>query len=113
MCPPCQDPRVPRLVLQLCLAIVPINLAADLRAQEAPAYQRNRDVAFVNHGGGHGHHGGGYGGFYSPWFTPQYFSGTWYERPYPYHFDYYRMRYGTPPAQQTALDCPCAETPAQ
>ena len=107
--------RVTRWVLQVCWVGVAFSLLADVHAQEAPAYQRSRDVAFVNYVGGHGHHGGGYGygGFYNPWFASQIFAGTWYERPYPHHFDYYRMRYGTPPLQQIAPDCPCAEIPVQ
>ena len=37
-------------------------------------------------------------------------AGSWYARPYPYHFDYYRQRYSAPPQTR---EYPCAETPAQ
>ncbi len=58
-----------------------------------------------NHGGGvyqrrssnwNRWHGGDYGGGWRKgpqWTTPQVNSG-WYQRPYPYHLDYYKMRYG-------------------
>lgn len=35
---------------------------------------------------------------------PPIVAGSWYQRPYPYHFDYYQYRWNTP---QPALDCPC------
>ena len=48
-------------------------------------------------------HGSGWGGngsnrwrgnkWQSQWNTPQ-VSGSWFQRPYPYHLDYYKMRYG-------------------
>lgn len=112
-----------RIVLS-CVVIVALGVFAEVRGEDAvPAiYQRSRDIAFVNgggmwgsHGGGDGHHGGGHsglgqwgGGFYNPGFGTQFYAGTWYQRPYPYHFDYYRMRYGTPSVQQIAPDCPAA-----
>ncbi len=94
-------------------------MSTAVSAVDAPVYQRNREIAFVNgYHGGHGHlGGGGYGGYTvfgipygNPWFAPQVYAGTWYERPYPYHFDYYRMRYSSPPIQEIAPDCPYAET---
>ena len=51
-------------------------------AHRAPVYQR-RAFEWM-HGGGH--HGG-------HWRSPPVSSG-WFQRPYPYHLDYYRMRYG-------------------
>ena len=109
-----------RLILRICfMAIVVSCMSSIIRADDAPVYQRDREIAFVNAGhGGHGHHGGdGFGGYPGfgvpygyPWYGPQFYVGTWYERPYPYHFDYYRMRYSSPPIQQIAPDCPCAET---
>jgi hypothetical protein len=79
-------------------------------------YQRNREIVSVSTGHGHfgGHLGHQYGVPYAyPWFTPQVVAGTWYERPYPYHFDYYRWRYSMPPIQAVApTDCPCADIPA-
>ena len=103
-----------RPLLAICL--IASCLSNIVRAVDAPVYQRDREIAFVNAGhGGHGHHGGGgYGGSFGygmpyayPWFA------TWYERPYPYHFDYYRMRYSSPPIQQIAPECPCAEDVVQ
>lgn len=37
-------------------------------------------------------------GWYYPggWYAPQTYAGSWYQRPYPSHFDYYRWRYQTP-----------------
>jgi hypothetical protein len=71
-------------------------------AQEfmAPAYSRTRMGADDWHARGGGHwHGRGRGGygygynFYQPFYSPV-IAGNWYERPYPYHFDYYRHRWG-------------------
>lgn len=39
------------------------------------------------------------------------FAGNWYERPYPYHFDYYRSRWGVQEPVSAAPDCPCAVLP--
>jgi len=36
------------------------------------------------------------------WPAPIWSRGPWFERPYPYHFDYYRQRYGGAPAPQPA-----------
>jgi hypothetical protein len=38
-----------------------------------------------------GHHGGR---FHSPQFSAPPVSAGWFQRPYPYHLDYYKMRYG-------------------
>jgi hypothetical protein len=114
---------VAHLILRISFVVLVASCVPSIIcAVEAPVYQRDRDIAFVNAGyGGHGHHGGGrYGGSFGygvpygyPWFAPQVFAGTWYERPYPYHFDYYRMRYSSPPIQQIVPDCPCAEEVVQ
>ncbi len=61
-----------------------------------------------------GGYGPGFGGFHDPFFfTPPIVTGSWYQRPYPYHFDYYRYRWGGPPnGYGTASeDCPCATPP--
>jgi hypothetical protein len=68
-----------------------------------------------------GHRGYGYNNFY---YNPYYYSpvvyGYYYQRPYPYHFDYYRYRWGQPPAHDggyspepiaAANDCPGADPP--
>lgn len=50
--------------------------------------------------------GGGWHGGYGPSWSGGYgfgYAGSWYARPYPYHFDYYRHRWGAPPAPE----CPC------
>jgi hypothetical protein len=114
---------VVRPLLRICIAVLVASCVSNIvRAVDAPVYQRDREIAFVNAGhGGHGHHGGGgYGGslgygvpYAYPWIAPQVYAGTWYERPYPYHFDYYRMRYSSPPIQQIAPECPCAEDVVQ
>ena len=84
-------------------------------AQEmmAPTYSRTRGGAGDwQSRGWHGGGGWGWGGGYSfvPPFYPQpIVTGSYYQRPYPYHFDYFRHRWGgeQPPAQ----DCPCAAEP--
>jgi hypothetical protein len=43
-------------------------------------------------GAGPGWNGAGRGGGYG--YSPQQFSGGYIQRPYPYHLDYYKMRYG-------------------
>jgi hypothetical protein len=64
-------------------------------------YQRirtNPTIARTNGAPLGGYWGGGYPGFYNPWFAPQVFSGTWYQRPYPDHLIYNNVRSGMPPA---------------
>ena len=46
--------------------------------------------------------GFGFGGYFG---QQPFIAGSWYARPYPYHFDYYRWRYSTP---QPTTSCPCA-----
>jgi len=74
-------------------------------------YRRQRQShrqSGVRHGRGYGHRYPGYS-----FFQPQ-IVGSWYARPYPYHFDYFRWRYseGNPaPALGPAIpDCPLVET---
>jgi hypothetical protein len=115
-----------------CLLAAALLLAAAVPAcAQGPAgpalYQRERTGAGDWHArGGHnqnwrGGYGGvpgygGYGGFYAPYFAPPVIAGSWYERPYPYHFDYYRNRWGAGPNGSDgsfgvemipAADCPC------
>ena len=106
--------------LALTLAVVaslaacaPAALAQD--AGPMPAYARMRHGADHwnargGHGGGHWGPGYGYGGFYQPPIV----TGSWDARPYPYHFDYYRHRWGgeagAEGAQPAPANCPCAET---
>ena len=63
----------------------------------APTYSRMRTGADDWHarGGGYVHGQGdfGYGyGYYRPYISPV-VAGSWYARPYPYHFDYFRGRW--------------------
>ena len=69
----------------------------------APAYSRTRMGAPTGNaqagGQNWGRYNGGYGnaygyGFYPPYYFSPVIAGTWYARPYPYHFDYYRWRWG-------------------
>jgi hypothetical protein len=93
-------------------------------AAMAPAYSRIRTGADEWHGRGGGYvWSGGYGGygygynFFPPYYPPVY-AGSWYSRPYPYHFDYYRYRWsgnqmgGPDAAAPAARDCPCDAEPA-
>ncbi len=83
-------------------------------ADSSRVYQRHRHgqayrYRYDNHdsAGIHGYHGYHGTRYYSPRV-----SGSWYARPYPYHFDYYRQRYGGGYAAPTEpADCPCAATP--
>src|SRR6188474_1474235 len=111
------------LLTVLVLAAIHATPAAAQNAAMASPYQRLRNGAGDWHArGGHNQHwrggyGGGYGGFYNPYFAPPpIVAGSWYERPYPYHFDYYRQRwggapngyYGDPSVEMIpAAECPC------
>ena len=99
------------LTRSLCLILPCVESAA--QPGGGPAYARNRGGGMH---GGHvgggwrgapiGGHFGGYGFFpYQPTIA-----GSWYARPYPYHFDYYRWRYSMPPQTQ---DCPCPPAPVE
>jgi hypothetical protein len=95
------------------------NVTRAQNAGTAPTYSRTRMGADDGQSrGGHGWNRGngnyGYGGgFYQPYYAGV-FSNSWYERPYPYHFDYYKYRWGANHliggAQAAAgnADCPCA-----
>ncbi len=80
----------------------------------SPVYSRQRSNSYGRgdwngsgfpYGSPHPRHYGGQG--YYP--NQQAISGSWYARPYPHHFDYYRQRLNAP--LQTN-DCPCAKTQA-
>ncbi len=90
------------LFLACALLLTVASLAA--ANEGGGTYQRQR-----MHGGRHfNYHGGhpGWGGFY---YQPQVY-GSWYERPYPHHFDYFRWRYSAPPAT-LPVEYPCVEVP--
>lgn len=96
---------VVRSIVAVCLIFAACG-ASVVRADEAqPAvYQRvstQAAVARANWARDGGHWGGGrwgwgYPGFYNPWFAPQFYGGTWYQRPYPDHLIYNNVRSGPP-----------------
>jgi hypothetical protein len=105
------------------LLIAVLALAPVAARGQAPEYQRTRGGANDwQSRGGHAQHWrgptGGYGGFFNPYFAPPpIITGSYYQRPYPYHFDYYRNRWGasapvegSEPGYGTP-DCPCAVPP--
>ena len=94
-------------VVALLVSLLLFSVASSSQA-EGPVYSRNRG------GGRGGYHGGGrHGGRFNHYgyfgYQP-FIAGSWYARPYPYHFEYYRWRYSAPP--QTP-DCPCAPVPVE
>src|SRR5688572_11518469 len=92
-----------------------IALPSTAPAQDAfvaPTYSRLRTGADDWHvRGGHaryGHGGYGYGqGYFQPYVSPV-VTGSWYARPYPYHFDYFRGRWAGS-ASGLQQECPCAQ----
>jgi hypothetical protein len=107
--------------LLLALSGTLTAIAQDM--MQGPAYARQRMGAQD-----WGQRGGGYGGPRVGSFYPGYYgygfgyggpviTGSWYARPYPYHFDYYRYRWGHPdggylaPEPAAAEDCPCVPEP--
>lgn len=98
------------LVLAACLGHGARAPAQDTIA--APTYSRLRLVADDWHARGGFHYGqGGFAngyGYYQPYIS-QVIAGSWYARPYPYHFDYFRGRWNGP-ANTPVGDCPCAES---
>lgn len=107
--------RPRRLILAALVAATPLGLAPAAMAQDgvmAPTYSRTRSGVenWQARGPGHGQRGYGYG-FYQPNYQQPIVAGSWYQRPYPYHFDYYRYRWGGgAPEQAPITDCPCATT---
>lgn len=87
-----------------------------LSAQE-PYMRMRPGAADWSQRGGPNAWGPGHGGFapYAPY--GNYYggavavSGSWYERPYPHHLDYYRYRWGAPP--NAAPQCPCEAATVQ
>jgi hypothetical protein len=107
-----------------CLLIAIATASTSARAQGAPAptYQRMRTGAedWQARGGPfHGGPRGGFGGFYNPYFNPYFappIAGSYYQRPYPYHFDYYRFRWNAPSLDfsdemMPVSECPCLAEP--
>lgn len=100
------------LVTVACLSGLPgRGKAQAAEALGGPTYLRHRpgaadwgDRTGGSFGYGYAAPGWGWGpGF----FGPPVVAGSWYARPYPYHFDYYRHRWGAP-APAGPPECPCA-----
>jgi hypothetical protein len=93
-------------VIRLNIAVFAILFVACISSMtyaqnvQPAVYQRVSTQATIartnwaQHGGhwGGGNWGWGYPGPYNPWFAPQVFSGTWYERPYPDHLIFNNVR---------------------
>ncbi len=117
----CRSTMAPLLAL-VCL----LNGAAStgFAQQSLPVYSRMRQGAddWTARGGGFGYAFPSYmyGGFFPPFSPPVVVSESWYQRPYPYHFEVARQRWGGPPPQQQAYpqemaprrDCPCETEPS-
>jgi hypothetical protein len=94
-----------RLFGRFLLALLVVSAAAAACAEGGqPAYQRSRGGW---QGGGGSYHGGSPNHHYPPnrqhgkhfghggkGYQPPQVSGGFFQRPYPYHLDYYRMRWG-------------------
>jgi len=115
------------LAMLIVLAIFSTGVVADDAQTELPVYQRYRQ----NDGSGAApspqgdyrqqpYQGYSYGGYYPAFYYPQWYAGSWYQRPYPYHFDFYKWRYAagsaaapsSPEGRPARSDCPCAEPQA-
>ena len=109
-----------------CFVASALASAAPASAQDfAPTYSRTRMGAqdWRLRGDGQGFRGHGFNNsFYNPFFVGPVVTGSYYQRPYPYHFDYYKHRWGAPPADYGPVDyapepapptsdCPCADPP--
>ena len=86
-----------RMAVGLAVAVLALShSSAQAQVPRGPAPWQHLGGFGPGHGGGHG---GGYGyqrPFYGhdyPRFSTNYNYG-WLQRPYPYHLDYYRMKYG-------------------
>lgn len=104
-----------RPTFYFCLVLITLGFTSDVHAEQvvSAVYQRVSTHAAVARRNW-GHHGGSWGwgnpGFYNPWFGPQYFAGTWYERPYPDHLIYSNVRSRTVSAVPIENpNCPCDE----
>jgi hypothetical protein len=117
-------PAFRRLIVAILL-LMSTAASPALAQQSSPVYSRMRQGADDWHarGGGYGYSFPSYmyGGYFAPLVPPVVVAQSWYQRPYPYHFDVARQRWGGPPPQQAypqdmmlRTDCPCAEpsTPA-
>jgi hypothetical protein len=103
-------------LLGLATIVALPSIAPAQDAFQAPTYSRMRTGADDWHargggrgpvGYGHGGYGGGYG-FFQPYVTPV-VTGSWYARPHPHHFDYFRGRWDR---SAPMTDCPSEHGPA-
>ena len=82
-----------------CAACVVLGAAMISQAeppQNGNGGPQNNQPVYQRHGSGRGGNGSNRwrgNKWQSQWNTPQ-VSGSWFQRPYPYHLDYYKMRYG-------------------
>lgn len=100
------------LVCSLVIIGFGFGFGCSVRAEGEPAtYQRQRQPSSA--WGGRHMPGGVYPGIgwpmYGGGFYGHAYAGSWYQRPYPYHFDYYRGRFDRPPAGMNQPACPCAQ----
>lgn len=101
-----------RLLITLCAGCLMLSCSFAL-ANEGGAYQRTRSHSGGHHSGGFYRGGGvGYPGFWGPgfWYNPPIVVGSYYQRPYPTHLDYFRLRQRTPLVVPQA-SCPGCELP--
>ena len=92
---------MPRLIAIVALVVLALGASNSALAQ---GYQRSRGSNAPMHGGGGGWsngHGGGHRqyppqqhGYKQPQGFSAQMSGGQFQRPYPYHLDYYRMKWG-------------------
>ena len=104
-------PLLPAVFVAVALCGSMVGPSAEAQdGAAAPTYSRMRMGADDWNARGGRWVPGGYGGYGGYGYFPPYVSpvvaGTWYARPYPYHFDYYRMRWGGA-EQAPPGDCPC------
>lgn len=98
-----------RLLLVPVLFSLGFACAPAPAAELAPTYLRHRPGAedWLARGGGAYGYGWAHPGVPFGFVAPPVIAGSWYARPYPYHFDYYRYRWGGA-AAAPQNDCPCA-----
>jgi hypothetical protein len=98
----------------LLLSYVGLAFSQAPEPSAAPTYLRQRPGAeqWLERTQGAYGYGWAYPGIPYGFFAPPVVAGSWYARPYPYHFDYYRHRWGGQPEAAMPPDCPCATEPA-
>jgi len=88
---------VMQTTLLAIVACLPLEVCSGQSSQSHPVYQRQRQHSTQRYRG-HRSRGnfarGGYGAYSPLFFYPPTFFGSWYQRPYPTHLDYFRLRDG-------------------